>query len=143
VIAVLLAAVCIFVFVYAENLGWGFLCLIAIAICAFLMVYFKKKQEKKEGTDNPPPPEGDFITGRVTAEKPSDRYTAFNSAITVEQTDGTIRTFILTRGDKDTFDKVGTKSPLGEAVWHKQIGDEITYTDADLKEVTVKIINIE
>ncbi len=143
VLAAVLCAACVFVFIYADNLGWGFLCLALIAVCVGLMLFFKKKQEKQDGEINPPEPQGDFITGRVKAENADERYTAFNSAITVEQPDGTARTFILTRGDKDNFDKVGTKSPLGEAVWHKKIGDEVTYKDGNLKDITVKIIDIE
>lgn len=141
VLAVLFAAACIFIFVYFSY--WGFICVALAAVCGFLMVYCKRKQEKEEGGLNPSAPEGDFITGRVTAVNVKDRLAAYNSAVTVEDGDGNARTFIIVNGEEESFDKVGIKSPLGKAVWHKKAGDEITYTDGELKERTITIINIE
>ncbi|MCD7729189.1 MAG: GreA/GreB family elongation factor [Clostridia bacterium] len=142
IIAVVLTAVCVFVFIYADGLGWGFLCVALAVVCYFLMVFFKKKQEQQEGIENPPAPEGDFITGRITADNAMERVAAINSAVTVEQ-DGQPRTFILTKGNKESFDKVGVQSPLGKAVWHKKIGDELTVKNTDCTEYTVTITNIE
>jgi len=68
IIAAALAAAAIFVFVFAGWI-WGLMCVLAAAVCAALMVTFKRLQERKELQDNPPPPKGDFITGPI---KPTD-----------------------------------------------------------------------
>ncbi len=70
IIAAALAAVAIFVFVFAGWI-WGLMCVLVAAVCAALMVTFKRLQEKQELKDNPPPPKGDFITGPV--KKPDEQ----------------------------------------------------------------------
>ena len=64
ILAVLIAAAAIFIFVY---LGWqcGLVAVLRVAFCEALMVTFKILQEKQERKKNPPPPQGDFITGKV------------------------------------------------------------------------------
>lgn len=65
ILAAIVAAGAIFVFVYAPRWEWG---LLAVGVCAAfagLMFLFKQLQEKEEDKKNPPPPKGDFITGKV------------------------------------------------------------------------------
>lgn len=68
VLAALLAAAMIFIFVFAGWI-WGLMSVIGAAVCGALMVTFKQLQERDELKANPPPPEGDFITGKVPADK--------------------------------------------------------------------------
>ncbi len=63
-VAVLLAAVAIFVFIY-FGWQWGLAAVGAAIVFGALMVLFKQLQEKKEKKENPPAPKGDFITGKV------------------------------------------------------------------------------
>ena len=65
ILAALVAAGTIFVFVYAPQWQWGLLAIGVCAVFAGLMFLFKRLQEQKEVKDNPPPPKGDFITGKV------------------------------------------------------------------------------
>lgn len=65
ILAVALAAACIFVFVFAGWL-WGALLLVCAFVSGALMVTFKQLQEKEELKKNPPSPEGDFITGKIS-----------------------------------------------------------------------------
>ena len=65
VLAAIVAAGTIFVFVYAPHWAWGLLAVGVCAVFAGLMIAFKNLQEKQENKKNPPPPKGDFITGRV------------------------------------------------------------------------------
>lgn len=62
-LAVICAAVTVFIFVYFG--WWGFVPLGAGCAFAALMVVCKNEQVKQERKNNPPPPEGDFITGKV------------------------------------------------------------------------------
>ena len=72
VIAVLFAAVAIFIFVY-FGWQWGLATVGVAIVFGALMVLFKQLQEKKERKENPPPPKGDFITGKVSdAENKTD-----------------------------------------------------------------------
>lgn len=64
VLAVLLAAGAIFVFVYAGWI-WGLATVLVAAGCGGLMVLFKGLQEKKERKNNPSPTVGDFIYGKA------------------------------------------------------------------------------
>ena len=64
-LAVALAAVAIFVFVYAPNIWWGVATVILAFVFGALMVTFKGLQEQEEKKKNPPPPTGDFIYGKV------------------------------------------------------------------------------
>ncbi|MDE6597713.1 MAG: hypothetical protein K2K60_03650, partial [Clostridia bacterium] len=64
VMAVILAAGAIFVFVYAGWV-WGLATVLVAAALGGLMVLFKQLQEKKEKKENPPPPVGDFISGKA------------------------------------------------------------------------------
>lgn len=68
ILAVLILAAAIFIFVYAGWL-WGLIALIAAAVSGGLMVLFKNLQLKEEYKKNPPPPEGDFITGKVNKDE--------------------------------------------------------------------------
>ncbi len=68
ILTVILAAVMIFVFIYA-GWKWGVLLLAAAFVCGALMVTFKQLQEKEERKKNPPPAQGDFITGKVDEDK--------------------------------------------------------------------------
>lgn len=68
ILTVALAAVAVFVFIYAGWVWGGMVILLAFVFGA-LMVTFKQLQEKEERKKNPPPPEGDFITGRVKKEE--------------------------------------------------------------------------
>ncbi len=63
VLTVIMAAVMIFVFLYAGWV-WGFAALAVAFVCGALMVTFKQLQEKEERKKNPPAPKGDFITGK-------------------------------------------------------------------------------
>lgn len=63
ILAVLCAAVTVFIFVY--FLWWGFLPLGGACGFAALMYLFKNKQEREEAKKNPPPPTGDFIAGKI------------------------------------------------------------------------------
>lgn len=69
VLAALLAAAAIFIFIYA-GIVWGIATVILAFVFGALMVTFKGLQEKKERKENPPPPKGDFISGKAenTAE---------------------------------------------------------------------------
>lgn len=62
-LAVICAAVTVFIFVYFD--WWGFVPLGAGCAFAALMFVCKNEQVKQERKNNPPPPEGDFITGKV------------------------------------------------------------------------------
>ena len=62
IVAVLLAAAAIFVFVYAGWV-WGIIVVLGAAVCGALMVTFKNLQDKQERAENPPPKQGDFING--------------------------------------------------------------------------------
>ena len=62
-VAVLAAAVTIFVFVYFKL--WGLIPLGVGCLFAGLMFLFKRLQEREELKKNPPAPKGDFITGRI------------------------------------------------------------------------------
>lgn len=64
ILAVLIAAAAIFIFVYL-GWQWGLVAVLGVAVCAALMVTFKMLQEKQERKKNPPPPQGDFITGKA------------------------------------------------------------------------------
>ena len=68
VLTVIMAAVMVFVFIYAGWL-WGVLTLAVAFVCGALMVTFKQLQEKQERKKNPPPPQGDFITGKVDGKE--------------------------------------------------------------------------
>lgn len=63
ILAVICAAVTIFIFIYFK--WWGAIPLGGAAAFAGLMFICKRKQEREEAKTNPPPAEGDFITGRV------------------------------------------------------------------------------
>ncbi len=63
ILAVLCAAVTIFIFVYFEF--WGFVPLVGAVVFAALMFACKNAQERQELKKNPPEPKGDFITGKV------------------------------------------------------------------------------
>lgn len=65
ILAALIVAAAIFIFVYAGWL-WGFVAVLGAFVCGALMATFKTLQEKEERKKNPPPPVGDFITGKVT-----------------------------------------------------------------------------
>lgn len=65
ILAVICAAVCVFIFIF-FNL-WGLLPLGAGCVFAALMFWFKRLQENEELKKNPPPPAGDFITGKAPA----------------------------------------------------------------------------
>ena len=66
ILAVLCAAVTIFIFTY---FGWfGAIPLGGALVFGGLMILFKNLQEKKELKENPPTPAGDFITGPVKTE---------------------------------------------------------------------------
>lgn len=65
VLAAILAAVAIFVFVYAPNFWWGIATVMLAFVFGALMVTFKSLQEKKERKENPPPAQGDFIFGKA------------------------------------------------------------------------------
>jgi hypothetical protein len=73
ILAVVLAAVAIFVFVYA---GWvyGIIVVVAAMISAWFMVFFKRKQEEIDpptNTNTNPeqkPPKGDYITGKKSKD---------------------------------------------------------------------------
>ena len=69
ILAVVLAAAAIFVFVYADSV-WGALVVMMAFVFGALMVMVKQLQEKEERRKTPPPPEGDFITGKI---KPEDK----------------------------------------------------------------------
>ena len=64
ILAALLAAAAVFVFIYA-GWKWGLMAVLAAFVCGALMVTFKQMQEREEKKANPPAPEGDFITGKV------------------------------------------------------------------------------
>lgn len=64
ILAAIIVAAAIFVFVYAGWL-WGFVAVLGAFVCGALMYTFKILQEKDEKKKNPPPPVGDFITGKV------------------------------------------------------------------------------
>lgn len=64
VLAALIAAAAIFIFVYCGWL-WGLIAVLGAAVCAALMVTFKQLQERQEKKKNPPPAQGDFITGKT------------------------------------------------------------------------------
>ena len=64
-LTVALAAVAIFVFVYAPSICWGVATVTLAFVFGALMVTFKGLQEKEEKKKNPPPPQGDFIFGKV------------------------------------------------------------------------------
>ncbi len=64
IIAALLAATAVFVFIYAGTL-WGIAVVILAFVSGALMVTFKQLQEKQERKENPPPPQGDFIFGKA------------------------------------------------------------------------------
>lgn len=64
ILAVLIAAAAIFIFVYLGWM-WGIISVLGAAVCAALMIIFKQLQEKQEKKKNPPQPQGDFITGKV------------------------------------------------------------------------------
>ena len=66
ILAVVCAAVTIFIFVYFTL--WGLIPLMAAILFGVLMVMFKNMQEKDEKKKNPPPPQGDFITGKIKTE---------------------------------------------------------------------------
>lgn len=69
ILAVVCAAVTVFIFVYFGL--WGLLPLGLGLLSAALMFVCKRAQENEEIKNNPPAPAGDFITGRV--EKPDDK----------------------------------------------------------------------
>ena len=64
ILTVAIAAVAIFIFVYAGWL-WGLFAVLTAGVSGALMVTFKMLQEKKERKQAPPAPQGDFITGKV------------------------------------------------------------------------------
>lgn len=70
ILAVICAAVCIFIFVYFGL--WGLLPLGAGCAFAGLMFLFKNLQEREELKANPPAPVGDFITGKAPATPSAD-----------------------------------------------------------------------
>ena len=65
VIAALIIAAAIFIFVYLGWV-WGLVAVAAAAAFGGLTFLFKNLQLKEEYKNNPPPPEGDFITGKVS-----------------------------------------------------------------------------
>ena len=67
IIAALIVAASVFIFVYA-NMVWGFVSILVAAVFFGLMIFFKSKQEAEELKKNPPPPVGDFITGKVPTD---------------------------------------------------------------------------
>lgn len=67
IIAALIVAASVFIFVYA-GLIWGFVSVLVAAVFFALMIFFKSRQEAEENEKNPPPPVGDFITGKVPAD---------------------------------------------------------------------------
>ena len=76
-LAVICAAVTVFIFVYFG--WWGFVPLGAGCAFAALMFVCKNEQVKQERKNNPPPPEGDFITGfavTLTLQKTPFRFSA-------------------------------------------------------------------
>lgn len=66
ILAVICAAVTVFIFAYFKL--WGFVPLCGAVIFAALMFLFKNKQEKDEAKLNSPAPKGDFITGKVNSD---------------------------------------------------------------------------
>ena len=72
VLAAVMAAGMVFVFIFAPEWYWGVSALALAFVFAGLMILFKKLQEKKELKENPPPPKGDFITGKVKEENVDD-----------------------------------------------------------------------
>ena len=68
VVAVLIAAAAVFIFIYA-GWQWGLAAVLVAVVFGALMFVFKQLQEKKELKDNPPPPKGDFITGSIEQPK--------------------------------------------------------------------------
>lgn len=63
ILAVICAAVTIFIFTYFG--WWGFVPLGGGLVFAGLMLICKRAQENEELKKNPPPPEGDYLTGKV------------------------------------------------------------------------------
>ena len=66
ILAVICAAVTVFIFAYFG--WWGFIPLCGGAIFAALMILCKRAQENEQFKANPPKPEGDFITGKKNDE---------------------------------------------------------------------------
>ena len=73
VLAVLLAAGAIFVFIYAPNIWWGIATVMLAFVFGALMVTFKGLQEQEDKKKNPPPPTGDFIFGKVGENKENEK----------------------------------------------------------------------
>ena len=69
ILTVALAAVAIFVFVYAPSVWWGIATIVLAFVFGALMVTFKGLQEQEEKKKNPPPPQGDFIFGKIDEDK--------------------------------------------------------------------------
>ena len=72
ILAVILAAAAIFVFIYAPSIWWGIATVVLAFVFGALMVTFKGLQENEERKKNPPPPQGDFILGKVDNDKKDD-----------------------------------------------------------------------
>ena len=72
VLTVILAAVAIFVFVYAPSIWWGIATVVLAFIFGALMTTVKGLQDQEEKKKNPPPPKGDFIFGKVGEDDQKD-----------------------------------------------------------------------
>jgi membrane protein implicated in regulation of membrane protease activity len=80
IIAALLIAACVFVFVYAGML-WGLFTVIFATVFFVLTLIFKNLQEQKESKDAPAPTVGDFITGPVSSDKDEESDSDNNDKI--------------------------------------------------------------
>ncbi len=67
ILAVICAAVTVFIFAYFKL--WGFVPLCGAAAFAMLMFVCKGRQEREEKRLAPTEPQGDFITGKVNDDK--------------------------------------------------------------------------
>ena len=72
-LTVILAAVAIFVFVYAPSIWWGIATVVLAFIFGALMTTFKGLQEQEARKKNPPPAQGDFIFGKIGEDNDSDK----------------------------------------------------------------------
>lgn len=72
VLAAVCAAACIPMFIWFESPFWGIVTVLVGVIFFVLMILFKRLQENAEVEDVPETPRGDFITGPVKTETPSD-----------------------------------------------------------------------
>ncbi|WP_312719273.1 transcription elongation factor GreA [Mobilicoccus sp.] len=83
-------------------------------------------------------------TATVGETPPDDGVVEPGMVVTVDMF-GDDLTFLLgnreIRGDDDDIDVYSDKSPLGEAINGKKVGDEASYTAPNGKTITVKITN--